>query len=86
MPTATPDFDPLRAALVVLVELRRLYPLFGWRLVSGERFWIDMLTGSNLTRLQIDAGASPDEIMSLWRTEGGLDEFEALREPFLLYS
>lgn len=79
-------FDPLFQALKVLAEVRRLYPRhFAWRAVSGGRFWVDMLTGSNLTRLQLDAGASPAEIVDMWHTEAGLDDFMSLRKQFLAY-
>mmetsp|Transcript_46494 Transcript_46494/g.122072 ORF Transcript_46494/g.122072 Transcript_46494/m.122072 type:complete len:437 (-) Transcript_46494:113-1423(-) len=90
MPRSSTDsghaFDPLLEALVVLAEVRRLYPHdFAWRMVSGDRFWIDMLTGGNLTRLQLDAGASPAEIVQLWHSAAGLDDYIALRTQYLAY-
>ena len=80
-------FDPLTSALDVLIELRRLYPgHFGWRTTSGgSRYWIDMLTGSNITRLSIDSGLSASQIIAKWHGVGGLDAFLKVRARYLMY-
>lgn len=77
-------FDPIRAAVVMLVEARR-FPAFAWRYDGGARpYWIDLLTGSVRLRTMIDAGAPPDEVVGAWRAE--LAAFDARRRPYLLYS
>jgi uncharacterized protein YbbC (DUF1343 family) len=76
-------FDPIRTAVVMLVEARKV-PAFAWRDDGGVRpYWIDLLTGSTRLRTMIDAGASADEIVGAWR--GELAVFETRRKPYLLY-
>jgi uncharacterized protein YbbC (DUF1343 family) len=73
-------FDPIRTALTVITETRRLYPAeFAWR----ADHWIDKLTGSELVRTMIDAGAGADEVIAAWQEE--LGAFQATRERYLLY-
>jgi uncharacterized protein YbbC (DUF1343 family) len=73
-------FDPIRTALTIITETRRLYPdRFAWRADN----WIDKLTGSELVRTMIDAGASPEQVVAAWQAE--LREFQTIRERYLLY-
>jgi uncharacterized protein YbbC (DUF1343 family) len=77
-------FDPIRTAVAMLVEARKL-AAFAWRNDGGARpFWIDLLTGSTRMRTMIDAGAPTDEVVGAWATE--LAEFDARRRRYLLYS
>lgn len=79
-------FDPIRAAVEMLVAAHALYDEFEWRYDSydPERpYWIDKLTGSTRLREQINAGASADEVVGAWRAE--LADFERRRRPYLIY-
>jgi uncharacterized protein YbbC (DUF1343 family) len=49
----------------------------------GTRFWMDLLTGSNTTRLALDRGESIAAIVSGW--EAGLRAFGETRKKHLLY-
>ncbi|QIA26585.1 DUF1343 domain-containing protein [Thermaerobacter sp. PB12/4term] len=74
------EFDPIRTAITIIVETKRLYgDRFQWR----SDFWIDRLTGSTQVRTAVDAGQSPEAIVAGWQDE--LAEFRALREQYLLY-
>ncbi|MBO8163459.1 MAG: DUF1343 domain-containing protein [Brevibacillus sp.] len=73
-------YDPIRTALVIIREVKELYPdQFAWRSDN----WIDKLLGTNSVRLALDAGKPVEEIMAEW--ERDLKEFEKLRELYLLY-
>ena len=78
--------DPIRVATHMLVALRDLYDDFDWRLVGaasdGGR-WMDLLTGSDRFRSQLEAGDSAPAIIDAWQDE--LQEFERTRRPYLLY-
>jgi uncharacterized protein YbbC (DUF1343 family) len=77
-------FDPIRSAVTMLVEARKV-PAFAWRNDGGAvPFWIDKLTGSSRLRTMIDAGAGADEVVGAWRAE--LEAFDARRRRYLLYS
>ena len=80
-------FDPIRTALALLVQARRLYPHeFAWirsEGKSGPSYWIDKLTGSDRVRTMIDAGRSETEIVKAYQDE--LGRFVALRKKYLLY-
>jgi uncharacterized protein YbbC (DUF1343 family) len=79
-------FDPMRAAVEMLVAAKALYPDFAWRYDSydpARPYWIDKLTGSQRLRTQISAGAPADEVVSSWRDE--LAAFDARRRRYLLY-
>lgn len=74
------EYDPIRTALSVIVEVKKLYPNdFAWR--SDK--WIDKLMGTDQVRKAIDDGKSVDEIIANW--QDGLKAFKELREPYLLY-
>ena len=52
---------------------------------KGGRYYIDMLTGSNMTRLSVDAGLSADDILSAYEKDLVDSGFEDKRRKFLLY-
>ena len=74
-----PGYDPTLAALALLAEARSM---------SGDRWsWreahFDRLAGTDALRLAVEGGASYDELAEGWGA--GLDDYLALREPYLLY-
>lgn len=79
--------DPIRTALAIMIEARRLYPDgFAWRYDAWDPerpYWIDKLTGSDHVRTSVDAGKSPDEIVAGWQDE--LGAFRRMRQKYLLY-
>lgn len=86
-PTNAAGYDPIRAALAMILELKRLYPDdFQWRYDSWDPqrpYWIDKLTGSDYFRTAVDAGGSLREIIAGWQDE--LARFRALRSRYLIY-
>ena len=78
--------DPVTVATHMLVTLRDLYDGFDWRLVGGSSDrgrWMDLLTGSDRFRTQLEAGASAPEIVAAWQDE--LTAFDRTRSGYLLY-
>jgi len=71
-------FDPMRTAIEVLVAARG-YQGFAWNDAD-----IDRLSGSNYTRLAIDAGASADAILAEFRADLALSGFAATRRKYLI--
>ena len=71
-------YDPVRSALVALVEIRRMHPD---RLEFAQNF--DAIAGSSTVRELIVAGADADRIMRDWDRQ--IRAFEAERAPYLLY-
>lgn len=74
-----PAYDPTLAALALLVEIRAM---------SGDRWsWrvghFDRLAGTDALRNALDAGVSYQELAGGWGD--GLDDYRALRGPYLLY-
>ncbi|HET8588475.1 MAG TPA: DUF1343 domain-containing protein [Nakamurella sp.] len=83
-------FDPIRAAVAVMVTARQVYPddwsFDGYRLDGGPAFahdWVDYLSGSEWIRTAVTSGLSTDEVVAGWQDE--LAQFAALREKFLIY-
>ncbi|KAK3278859.1 hypothetical protein CYMTET_13228 [Cymbomonas tetramitiformis] len=79
-------FEAVRAALVLMVAMKRLYRTsFAWRTpdFGSGKYWIDLLSGSSVLREAIDNGADIDEIIALW--EDDLVWFETTRTNYLLY-
>ena len=73
------DYDPTLAALALLTEIRAASgDLWRWR---SSHF--DRLAGGDRLRLQVEAGASYEELAEGW--SAGVDEYLARREPYLLY-
>jgi uncharacterized protein YbbC (DUF1343 family) len=81
--TSRRDFDPIRTALAMIIEQRRVFPQYGWRSQDTTSFWLDKLTGNQAVRLAIEAGEGVDEVTALWSEE--LDAFSEQRESYLLY-
>ncbi|WP_329204194.1 DUF1343 domain-containing protein [Streptomyces sp. NBC_00683] len=78
-------FDPIRTALVMILEQRRLFPQYGWRSQDGgSAYWLDKLSGNREVRLAVEAGAPVDDIVSLWQDD--LAAFRTRRARHLLYS
>ena len=70
-------YRPVRTALLLIDEIRRQHPVdFAWRPS------IDRLTGSDKTRLAIEAGQL-ESLLTQWDREAA--EFKTISEPFLLY-
>lgn len=76
---------PVALGIHLLHALKRCDPNFAWRPPAGsrQRYFIDLLLGSDKPRLALDAGAAPDEVMASWQDE--LNGFRERRRPFLLY-
>ena len=76
--------EAITAATHMMVEAKRLYAEFDWRL--GDTYagrWIDLLTGSTRFREMLTAGAPAAEIVGAWREE--LSEWNRRRDDYLLY-
>ena len=76
--------ESITAATHMMVEAKRLYAEFDWRVgdtYSGR--WIDLLTGSTRFRDMLTAGAPAAEIVGAWREE--LSEWNRRRHEYLLY-
>ena len=72
-------YDPTRAAVAALIEIRRLHPdRLEWR---SSHF--DRLAGTDRLRRQIVDGASLEDVTRDW--EGQVGAFNRLRERYLLY-
>jgi len=77
---------PVAVGVHLIQTIRWLHPdRFEWRPLwePGGRFPIDLLSGSDALRKQIEADVPADEIVAGW--EPGLQEFAARREAYLLY-
>lgn len=76
-------FDPVLAGITIIEKTRKLYPgKFAWG-KSGERYWIDLLAGTDQLRFQIDRGKPAEAIIQLWDEE--LNKFNEMRKKYLLY-
>ncbi|MGC5000525.1 exo-beta-N-acetylmuramidase NamZ family protein [Streptomyces sp. DT195] len=72
-------FDPVLTGVALLVTARRVWDGFAWRPDN----WIDKLTGSELVRTKIDAGAGAEEVAAAWH--GELAAFRRVRARYLAY-
>lgn len=54
-----------------------------WGKFPGRQYWIDLLSGSDSLRKQIQEGKSPAEIKQSWKEE--LEAFIKMRKNYLLY-
>ena len=76
-------FRPVRTGLMAIEAVRRTHPGdFGWR-ASGERYWLDLLLGTDRVRRGIDAGVPVDDLMA--SEAAAVAEFLEERSPHLLY-
>lgn len=81
-------FEPVVAAVAIMQAAHELAPeAFGWREPPYEyeahTLPIDILSGSDGLRRQIEAGESPTAIRASW--EDGLIEFASIRRRYLAY-
>ena len=76
-------FRPVRTGLTAIEAVRRTHPGdFGWR-ANGDRFWLDLLLGTDRVRRGIDAGLPVADLME--SEEAAVGEFLAERSRYLLY-
>jgi uncharacterized protein YbbC (DUF1343 family) len=81
------DFQPVRTALHLIVEARRLHPqAFAFRapVRPGSRPHFDLELGTDLVRLAIERGQTVDGIMAGWEAQQAAFWSSAL--PFLRYT
>ena len=78
-------FRPVRVGLHLLDAARRQAPdSFAWTPpASGDKYFIDLLAGTDRLRRDIDAGRDPDDIWREWNAS--LSDFLPLRDRYLLY-
>ena len=81
-------FQPVLTSLCLLAAVHELWPQqFAWRTQAyefvGNRLAIDLLFGTDRTRLALEAAASPATIAQGWQAE--LDRFLPRRKRYLLY-
>ena len=76
-------FRPVRSGLRAIEAVRSAHPGdFAWR-ASGDRYWLDLLLGTDRVRRGIDAGVPVDDLMA--SEAGAVAEFLEERSPHLLY-
>ena len=76
-------FRPVRTGLAAIAAVRRTHPRdFAWR-SAGERYWLDLLLGTDRIRRGIDAGLPVEALMGA--EEAAVDEFLRERSRHLLY-
>lgn len=77
-------YDPLRTWLGVLLVIRHTAAhLFEWKPPYQDIPHFDLLIGSDQVRVQIDSGASLDDICASWESE--LIRYQHNIRPYLLY-
>ena len=78
--------QPVRTGLHVVDALHKLYPDSLQFLPAGtsDKFFFDLLAGTDKTRLALLAGAPVSEIMDLWAYEARA--FLETRKKYLIYS
>jgi len=73
-------FEPVEAGLYLLWEIKKNHPdKFEWK---GKSF--DRLCGTPEVRLMLNAGKTPEEIISSWQKD--LNNFKKIRSKYLLYN
>ncbi len=73
-------FKPVEAGLYLLWEIKKNHPdKFEWK---GKSF--DRLCGTPEVRLMLNAGKTPEEIISSWQKD--LNNFKKIRSKYLLYN
>jgi len=76
-------FRPVRTGLMAIDAVRRTHPGdFGWR-ASGDRYWLDLLLGTDRVRRGIDAGIPVDDLVA--SEAAAVGEFLEERSRHLLY-
>jgi uncharacterized protein YbbC (DUF1343 family) len=72
-------FEPVKAGVYILHTLASLYPdQFQWRESRMDNLW-----GTDLVRMMISEGKTPEDIIGSWQTD--LVRFMSVREKHLLY-
>lgn len=72
-------YRPLETVLHLIATVRRLYP----KDFAFHPDYFDKIMGTDKVRLALEKGVPPAEIAAAWKP--GLEAFEALRKPYLLY-
>lgn len=76
-------FRPVRSGLRAIETVRAIHPEeFGWR-ASGDRYWLDLLLGTDRIRRGIEQGVAVEDLMAFGDVAVG--EFLEERDPHLLY-
>ena len=76
-------FRPVRSGLAAIEAVRRTHPEeFRWRR-SGERYWLDLLLGTDRIRRGIDEGLAVEELMA--SEDAAVARFLEERSRHLLY-
>lgn len=78
-------FKPFETGLYIVKTIHDMYPNdFQFRAPSAAGIsFFDNLVGNGSIRADIEAGKSVEEMKAAWKT--GLDEFNEIREKYLLY-
>jgi uncharacterized protein YbbC (DUF1343 family) len=76
-------FEAVRTGLTAIATLRSLFPeSFRW-VRNGDRYWIDVLLGTDRPRLALEAGVDVDDVLA--RDRSAVDRFLQERRGYLLY-
>ncbi len=76
---------PVAMGMHLLESLRTLHPdEFEWRQNEPDKYFIDLLLGSDQPRQRLDAGELVELVLADWEVD--IRAFEGRRQPFLLYS
>ena len=76
-------FEAVRTGLSAIDAIRRHHPdAFSW-VRRGERYWVDLLLGTDRPRRALEAGRSVDEVLA--SEQAKVDAFVRARQPHLLY-
>ena len=76
-------FRPVESGLAAIAAVRRAHPEeFAWRR-SGERYWLDLLLGTDRVRRGIEAGVPVEELMA--SEAAAVADFRTERSRHLLY-
>lgn len=77
------SFRPVQAGLTALAAARDFAPEGPWWRRSGDRYWIDLLLGTDRIRLGLEAGVPVPQLLE--REEPETARFLEERRPHLLY-
>lgn len=76
-------FEAVRTGLSAIFTLRSLFPdSFHW-VRNGERYWIDLLLGTDRPRRALEAGATVEEVLR--QEQSSIERFLQERRSYLLY-
>ena len=77
------QFKPVDVGLHLIATAQRDYPDQFEFLKNRERYFFDLLAGTDALRLRLSTHESPTEIVQSWTAD--VDNFTAQRRPYLLY-